>query len=88
MLVERAVVANALAHRHEAAVADGLAEKLGSPSLAFDASGHPECGERSERDELLGVLVYYREAAEAGTIDPERLPNLNGAIQVGLMNGG
>jgi hypothetical protein len=86
-LVERAMVVNALAHRHEAVV-DGLATTLTSPGLAFDVSGHPERGVRPEPDELLGVLEFYREAAEAGEIDPGRLPNLNGAVQFGLIHGG
>jgi hypothetical protein len=43
---------------------------------------------RPEPDELLGVLEFYREAAEAGEIDPGRLPNLNGAVQFGLIHGG
>jgi len=87
-LVERAMVVNALAYRHEPLVVAGLVAALKSPGLAFDVSGHPERGVRLEQDELLGVVDYYREAAEAGEFDLGRLPSLNGAIQVGLMHGG
>ena len=87
-LSELAALANVFSHRHEWAIANGLAEVMASPDLELDVSAHPVAGEREVPHVLLGVVDHYKAHSDGSRIDPTRLPDLLEAVQAGSLQGG
>jgi len=84
LLAAWATVSNLFAHGQAQALDEGLAAALASPALELDAGDEPVGG---DGDGLRDALVRTV-ARAAGAAVPDRVQDLGGVVQVGLLHGG
>jgi hypothetical protein len=80
LLAERAILANALAHRH-ASIEEGPV----FAGATLDASAHPDHGPRPEPDEMLRIIDALYAPAGRSPLPPERDPGIADAARLATL---